>query len=337
MNKIILNKDSVIYVLCPAYFKTGGTELLHQYVYVAKKNGLKATIVYPNATNEKNINPAFLCYINEYKNLPDILDEKQNVLIVPEIYTNYLKKYKMIKKVIWWESVDNYCKLVSYKFALKLGLYKQILYIFKNKHKMLLPKQLKSIDYHFVQSEYARDYIEQKKCNNIFYVSDYINEIYLNSQIDLSMKEDIVCYNPKKGYDFTRRIISSSTTKIRFIPIENMTNDEVRDLLKRSKVYIDFGNHPGKDRFPREAAMMKCCIITGKNGSAKYYEDVAIPDEYKFDNKKSNIKAIKLKIVECINNYNSKINDFNYYVDKTIKEKEQFENNVIDCYELENE
>ena len=30
-----------------------------------------------------------------------------------------------------------------------------------------------------------------------------------------------------------------------------MTTEEMRSCMSKSKVYIDFGNHPGKDRIPR--------------------------------------------------------------------------------------
>ena len=39
-----------------------------------------------------------------------IVDDEKNILIIPEVYSN-LKialKYKKIKKIMWWLSVDNY-------------------------------------------------------------------------------------------------------------------------------------------------------------------------------------------------------------------------------------
>ena len=39
---------------------------------------------------------------------------------------------------------------------------------------------------------------------------------------------------------------------------------------------MDFGFHPGQDRLPREAALLKNCIITNREGSAAFYKDVPI-------------------------------------------------------------
>ena len=44
--------------------------------------------------------------------------------------------------------------------------------------------------------------------------------------------------------------------------------NQIIQILSRSKIYIDFGFHPGVDHLPREAAILKNCIITNKEGSA---------------------------------------------------------------------
>ena len=48
-----------------------------------------------------------------------------------------------------------------------------------------------------------------------------------------------------------------------------------------SKIYIDFGEHPGMDRLPREAAINGLIVITNKAGAAFYKEDVGIKEKYK--------------------------------------------------------
>ena len=82
-----------------------------------------------------------------------------------------------------------------------------------------------------------------------------------------------------------------------------MSSEEVKMALLESKLYIDFGSHPGKDRFPREAAICGCCVITGKLGSAAYFEDVPIEPQYKFEDKEENMNAIIHKINDCIENF----------------------------------
>ena len=113
-----------------------------------------------------------------------------------------------------------------------------------------------------------------------------------------------------------------------WVPIVNMTNEEVVDLLKTSKVYIDFGNHPGKDRFPREAAYCGCCNITGKTGSANYFEDVKIKDSYKFDDLEKSIPSIIRTIESCLEDFEKHQKEFDVYRSMIKDEKSSFEKDV---------
>ena len=72
-------------------------------------------------------------------------------------------------------------------------------------------------------------------------------------------------------------------------------------LLKRSKVYIDFGPHPGMDRLPREAALAGCVVLTNREGAANFEEDVPLPSEFKFA--KFNVDVIASKLKECCNKH----------------------------------
>ena len=136
--------------------------------------------------------------------------------------------------------------------------------------------------FHFVQSSYAKDHLSMRGLESEF-LSDYLNPIHFNQSSKI--KEDIILYNPVKGAKITKGLISANRD-FTFIPLEKLSNIQVQDLFKRAKLYIDFGNHPGKDRMPREAAMADCCVITGKRGSANNSIDVPIPQKYKLDDSK---------------------------------------------------
>jgi hypothetical protein len=106
----------------------------------------------------------------------------------------------------------------------------------------------------------------------------------------------------------------------------------MREVLETSKVYIDFGNHPGKDRIPREAAISGCCVITGKRGAARFYQDVPIPEEYKFDDNTESIPAIVRQIKTCIANYGNHFHDFDQYRTMIREEHHAFLINVKEIF-----
>lgn len=328
---ILVKNNTKVYVVCPAYLKSGGPELLHQLVYELNNNGIESYITYYRTNNE---NPEytpddFKKYIDTYKTLNDIEDSENNITITPEIVLalNLTKNLKNTKKIMWWLSVDNFTrdyglintlKTHGLIWTLKLMITGKIMYDLS---------YVKHIDGHLCQSRYAMEFLENNGISNIAYLSDYISDEYLTIPENIENKEDIIVYNPKKGIKFTKKIIEKAP-HLNFIPIENLTTMQVKELLLKSKVYIDFGTHPGKDRIPREAAMCGCCIITNKKGSAKYYDDVPINEEFKFEDNEDNIDNIIEKITICINNYDKEILKFKEYQQFIKHEKEQFEMDV---------
>lgn len=337
-----------IYVVCPANNKTGGTELLHQLVYELNNQGKNAYIAY-YFEGEKDIKKPtpkeFEKYLKSYKLFKEIEDEKDNILVVPEVCIGKHRKFKYIQKSVWWLSVDNFKVMLGKKNRLKrYGIKSFIKHCFYRDFNYI--SDLKKIENHFYQSYFAQSYLMAMgiDLNKTRYLSDYINDIYLKQDYGKQVffnKKDIVIYNPKKGKLFTEKIISTSKN-INFVPIENMDNIEVINLMKSAKVYIDFGNHPGKDRIPREAVMCGCCVITGREGSANFYNDVPILEKYKFDGTIENVNEIINVINKCIKNYDGEILNFKKYQEVVRKEKDIFKKDVSEIffkknYEVNNE
>ena len=74
---ICVNERSKIYVVCPYYNKTGGTELAHQLVYTICKLGGNAEITYYGDKNtQKEINPAFMKYVKTYVDISQVEDKE---------------------------------------------------------------------------------------------------------------------------------------------------------------------------------------------------------------------------------------------------------------------
>ena len=178
---------------------------------------------------------------------------------------------------------------------------------------------------HLTQSCYAKNFLAKNGITRTHMLSDYLSsEHFCKKNI---LKENIVAYNPKKGVEFTSRIISK-LDDIKFVPIQNMTATEVAQLLESSKVYIDFGEHPGKDRIPREAAMANAIVITGRKGSADYIEDVFIFDKYKFLESEKSIEEVGILIRDVFDNFDCHYDNFEDYRDKIRSEKSVFEEQV---------
>ena len=323
--------DRKIYVLCPGGFKTGGTELLHQLVFNLNQIGVQAKIVY---TGDKTETPeAFKKYIDGFiTDLGEISDNGENLLIVSETQIEYLRKFSNIKKAIWWLSVDNYEKDAFFSSRRRLYGFGSAVYHLISGKINTKKDEIAGADIHYCQSYYAISYLKEKfnvPESKIHYLSDYINDSYTeNYKLDKSNREDVVLYNPKKGYKFTKKLISDAPD-IKWKALENMTNEEVRNTLNTSKCYIDFGNHPGKDRFPREAAVCGCIVITGKRGSAAFSEDVPIPERFKFDEKTTDRKEIIATLRKALKDYSEITDEFEDYRLGILKEQDDFKKDVL--------
>lgn len=322
--------SGIIYVLCTPYIKTGGTELAHQLVYELRENGEDAYIVYTPSKSGNYLNPAYQQYVKDYKIDSEVIDSADNAIVIPEVWTLYLEKYRSINKYIWWMSVDNYfcppaLKEVYRNVGIQQCIKEIVKRIIRKDYRNVPLDQMADVKLHLVQSQYAYDYLNMHGIHNIEFLTDYINDKYFADakNIDISKKENIVLYNPKKGRTFTKMLIRHCSG-IKFIPLVGMSNAEVIGYMRKAKVYIDFGNHPGKDRLPREAATMMCCIVTSKRGAAKFYQDISIDDKYKFEDRTENILAIKRCINNIFENYTTVISDYQSYRKKIAREKNDF-------------
>ncbi len=310
-----------IYVICAAYYKTGGTEVLHQLVHHINKMGGNAYISYIRLYDVPSLcNPAFEKYVDKSHMIEvgDIEDNSSNAIIIPEGYPEYNDKFSNAVKMLWWLSVDNF----------------EGIYNFEDKRIDEVHRQFNStIDLHLVQSEYAHLYLKNKGVSErkIIQLGDYINDIYIedscNKNDDSDSREDIILFNPRKGERSTRSIMDVAGD-LRFVPLENMTSEEVRDIMHRAKIYIDFGNHPGKDRIPREAAMSGLIVITGRHGSADNPVDIQIPDKYKLKEEETSGEDVVDLIKDCIDNYYTRRKDFERYRTAILKEKEEFKDSI---------
>ena len=162
---------------------------------------------------------------------------------------------------------------------------------------------------HIAQSEYAADVLRQLGVKHLVKCTDIVNaEFY--EQYEETTRSDTVLYNPAKATPLMRELMDKCDG-ITFRPITGMTRQEVIDAMRHSKLYIDFGEFPGRERMPREAVLCGCCIITSKAGSAAYGIDFL--HEYKFDGKPELIWAIKNRIHFVLNHYDDCRNDFDAF------------------------
>ena len=282
-------KETIYYILSPSNFSSGGPKHMHQLGAELKSLGKNVFMYYYPNNVEDPVHENLKSY-----NVPftrSIEDLDKNILVVAEVNDQILvsKKFKNIQKVLFWQSLDhffithyqqNFSKYTKSIIKIPFRIINKFNDITKNYFGNLsLAKYLKIIylnfpflnivkkeDFHLnlAQSYYQCKILKSKNVETR-YLNDFIRGEFFQAAKNLSLKdkENIICYNPVKSSSFMKRIMEQCPN-LKFVPLYNYSIKEVIDILSKSKIYIDFGYHPGVDGLPREAAILRNCILTKK-------------------------------------------------------------------------
>ena len=304
----------MILIFCPRSNATGGTELLHQLGYKLNLLEYDARIYYyGDDCGLPATHPHFLKY--GVPVVESVSDSRDNILIFPEMMVSSLEGIKgqlpLSKCVLWWLSVDN------------AGMTPDLVEEISDDTTLI----------HFVQSYYAFEYVKQflnVSDDRLYWLSDYLNYNFLNME-NRTERDDVVLFNPRKGFDRTAGLIQSSDHRVKWKALAGLMPEHIPDELQRAKVYIDFGGHPGKDRFPREAVSCGCRIITGTKGAAANDHDIPIPRQLKVDDNLDNDSILGL-IYSLLENYDKTGELYADYNNKIHEEFHLFEADTLNVF-----
>lgn len=323
-----------VYVCCPGNAMTAGPEAIHQLVADLNRLGQPAVVVYFPFDQSFSTVAAYQKYcapVSKY------VDEDGSLIIFPEIVTTFAFKVRHAKVSIWWMSVNNFtCQRYGYVWRDKLRYFK---YFLKGLRPLTGVKALQNY-MHFAQSYYAIDFLKKNGIDGqllsdpipVYTSKEYVASV--GAKYALAKRDNIILYNPYKGASITKRLMQRYPHWV-FKPLQGYNREQLADIFLSSKIYIDFGHHPGKDRLPREAAIHGCCVITGKNGSAGNSLDVNIPDGCKFSERDPNFEErVGLLVEDIFNNFNQHFVNFAPYRATISSEQKEFDLQIKGIFNL---
>jgi hypothetical protein len=304
-----------IQVVAPAGIITGGPESLHNLVYQIGKIGMASEIVYFPFGRQYEVTKGYERYT---KNAHDIDDNFSTLIVLPETLCMLGFSIKHAKVAIWWLSVDHFTQSKYYSFR---DSFRYLRLAVRRHRPYGGVKSLKEF-IHFSKSTYDEEFLAQ---NQIEYMrlTGPISENFIARTPKFQERDNVILFNPKKGKDITD-YLQTNFKQFTFLPLSNMSNAALMNAYSSSKLYIDFGNHPGKERMPREAALLGCCVITGILGSAQNDFDIPIPKDFKIN---SNDEDFLNKFEHCVsrvfNEFETTSRLFDYYRNAIKTEPEQ--------------
>lgn len=304
-----------IQVVAPAGLRSGGPESLHNLVFQLQLLGVHSEIVYFPYNQQITVTPGYENYTNSSH---DIDDSQSTLVIIPETLCMLGFSFKNATTAIWWLSVDHFTQTKYYSYRDYLRYLRLVI----RRHRPF--GGVNSLDkfLHFSKSYYDEEFLT-KHSIKFKRLSGPISSNYINNTDNTQSRMDVILFNPKKGVEVTHRL-RASFPEYQFISLENMNTQELINAYATAKIYVDFGNHPGKERMPREAVTMGCCVITGILGSANNPFDIPIPAEYKINPSREDFLSVfQLCVGKIFTNYKIARLDFEKFKNEVLNEQKQ--------------
>lgn len=310
------------YILCP-WGETGGPEGLHQLCYELTNLGLNSRIVYyhPWSDRVESEHAGKICgRYNQYDGVKSHtpnhisdLDDFSNVIILPEICrTRHIEIFKKAKVVFL--RLSNNTKESAPDPINYDSLYDPIFQTcYTACDSSLIFKRIKETGFYDM--------------SKVFMLTPNINLSYIRTEEELNnSRENVVLYNPAKGYNHIQKILETSKNfdtgiDIEFFPLKGLSQEELKQKIYTSKVYIDFGHFPGKDRLSREASSGGCVVLLGKRGSGSDWDDFQVNEKIDWNesNDSFDYELICKNIIDIVERYN-------YYFEKQKQYREIIRN-----------
>lgn len=298
----------LVYVFCPARIISGGPEALHQLVDGINHLGGNAFIVYVDNGEicSRKINPPqrYQCYKTPVINKNSIVYSRENRFVVPESMPELLQYVTTGMKYLWWLSVG----------------FRQQDFDYSTLRDTI----------HLYQSEHARAFVQTMvNPTDLLPLSDYV----VAAPVAPSEKKNKIALVERKldvGY---KDVVDALQKQFDVQLVRGLSRYRLARLLSSSKIFVDFGNHPGKDRLPREAALFDNIVITSNLGACENEIDVPIPKKYKLDNSVS-FKNLNVLVQSCLTNHMDVKKEFNDYREEIGQEKHVFFSEINSVFGL---
>ena len=251
---------------------------IHQAASLVNKLGGQASIMYIRGgrkpVTEKDgqvrTNLSFFSHrsidprLKQYNVPMSKVEAKDSHFIIPETMpylASQLLELGCPNVYIWWLSVDN--------FPL-------------NQLNTLSSQSLIRACTHLCQSIYARDFVANQGGQKLEMLSDFTDIGDLGESLAADARKFDISFLPSKASG-AEAALDRLKKDFKVVALKNMSRAEIKETLMQSKIFLDFGHHPGKDRVPREAALCGAIPVVRHQGAAAVNEDVPLPDELLID------------------------------------------------------
>jgi hypothetical protein len=318
-------------IFCPYGARTGGPEALLQLSDSLIRNGFDAELwlitqgeidaiskfiadggsLFENSFKVSERSNPIAEYARYQQNLFRGYSQGQKlVAIIPETYTWMTPALLKNRLVVWWLSVDNAFESLTRH----------------NLNFLRLPNVK-----HVAQSAYAMQFAASLGLDPSL-LTDYTTVDGEASPVDSRRLRLAINANQKVIFNLDGVIqdLQIACPGLEVIKIYNLKREEVYEAFRTSRLFIDLGNFPGKDRMIREALALGANVILARVGSGALFVDYPIPDLYKIS--PSELSNVALLAQHMLINPASHSQRFQEAREVIREEKRNFDAEVLDFF-----
>jgi hypothetical protein len=271
-------------ILAPQKVRTGGPEACFQLSDALIQSGAKAQmwlmsdweirlLIYARRFKESAVSRLLKgngrrTPIAEYAHylmepLEGHLFDEPSILVLPEVFSWLISRVPDEQVILWWLSID-------YAFSSLAHI---------NLNHLRQPRVR-----HAFQSAYAHDVIKSLGFGGAM-LSDY-TVVPAKRLEPIERRPMRLCLSAGSKIIFDLNLlekkIRSLIPGVEILLIRNMTREEVYNNFATSRLFVDLGHFPGKDRMAREALLLGCNVVLASAGAGRHPGDYPFPDDYRW-------------------------------------------------------
>lgn len=263
----------------------GGPEALHQLAQIMRQLGLDARLMVLQRPDDIRIADGVITqpsriaervvpdYASAYPQYEPVYTQRfeladDALVILPETRAEMIGMFAPSSVALWWLSVHN-------------GFYRGARLREDEPFRKRVFESGEVL--HFHQTEHARRMLIHFKTAEIYPLVDYTDPLFTRLQPAGPNSGAAIAFNPAKG-EMHYAPFFAAHPEFTPLPIRGMTKAQVLDTLSQTRIFVEFGHNPGKDRMPREAACAGAVVVARLEGGSVHFDDTPIPSGHKFDN-----------------------------------------------------
>jgi hypothetical protein len=336
-----------IIIFSPGNIVSGGVNSLHNLCASLNRNGFNASMHYID--REDAIIQSILIQSYQVKEYSGNIDTKENIIIVPETMTDLLANYKKALKVVYWLGLKYYFKNPDWKFPFNYKLFRKLIACrsYAGHHNGIIEITKRKLNeyakgvvniwnngyVHVSNSYFVADYCKNRGANHTFVIQNPVRDEIYNLGLSQNKRKNIILFGQRtpKLILFLSKLLF---TNFKIIKVKKMPYDKVIQLMSESKVFAELGINHGRDRMPREAAILGCIVFINRRGSSSNKKDYLMNDNYILKNSPFLYFKNLRKIKKVALNHNKYISDFKEFNKQLQEEKQNFDRNVKKAFNL---